>query len=77
MTHAVQEQVIREVIPADAGEITGQPAFLRGVQAHLKANDSRDRYRFPRHGNTRRAVLREPDGPAMRSIWRRAPLPLN
>ena len=72
MTNAIQELVIREVIPADAGEITGRPAFLRGVRAHLEANDSRDRYRYPRHGNTCRAVLREPGGPAMRSMWRRA-----
>jgi len=75
MTHATQEQVIREVTPAQAGKITGQPAFLRGVRAHLETNDSRDRYRYPRHGNARRAELRSPDGPAMRSIWRRAPLP--
>ena len=72
MTHATQEPLIQEVRPADAGEITGQPAFLRGVPAHLEANDSRDRYRYPRHGNTCRAVLSEPGGPAMRSIWRRA-----
>jgi len=72
MTHAVQELVVREVTPADAGEITGQPAFVRGDRAHLEANDSRDRYRYPRHGNICRAVLREPGGPAMRSIRRRA-----
>lgn len=75
MTHATQGRVTREVMPVDAGQITDQPTFLRGVPAHQKTNDSRDRYRYPRHGNVGRAVLRLPAGPAMRSIWRRAPLP--
>jgi len=68
-THAEQEWVNREVAPANAGKITGQPAFLRGVRALRKANDSDDRYRYPRPANTGRAVV------PVRSMGRTAPLP--
>lgn len=75
MTHSTQELVIREVTPVDAGEISGDRAFLRGVSALREDDDARDRGLHLRHGDAGRSVLRLPDGPAMWSTWRRAPLP--
>jgi hypothetical protein len=49
---------------------------LRGVSAHPKYQNSRDRDFHPRHGHNVRSVhLRLSGGPAMGSTWRRAPMP--
>jgi hypothetical protein len=85
MTHAIQQPVSRDVATGDTGEITGCSVAcwdrqnqgidtalldLRGVPAHLEANDSRDRDLYPRHGYVRRSVGRLPGRPADWSIWR-------